>query len=136
VLRIPYGYSQPAWLPSQAYKEAMLEVKFADTTGAALEGGVASFVLGFHGNYRPSINFTLTSDKEGKALKWVELGRCEGGSEAADFVEYSKGYNNTWRTQYRRGKYLVVNELSGRALSASFTLGHICHQRLISSKPS
>jgi hypothetical protein len=114
----------------------MLEVQFTDTAGAPLEGGVASFVIGFEGNYRPLINVPLSSDEEGKALRLVDLGKCEGGNEARDFVDYSKGYNNTWRTQYRVGQYVVVNELAGKALSASYALGHICHQRLISSKRS
>jgi hypothetical protein len=136
VLRIPWGYGHPAWLPAQAHKDAMLEVQFTDTAGAPLEGGVASFVIGFEGNYRPLINVPLSSDEEGKALRLVDLGKCEGGNEARDFVDYSKGYNNTWRTQYRVGQYVVVNELAGKALSASYALGHICHQRLISSKRS
>lgn len=136
VLRIPYGYAHPAWLPAQAYKDATLEAQFTDTTGAPLEGGIGRFVLGFNEGYKPSISILLFSDKDGKALNMIELGRCEGGNEANDFVDYSRGYNNTWRTHYRVGQYAVVNELAGKTLSAQYTLGHICHQRLISSKKS
>jgi len=136
VLRIPYGYSHPAWLPGQVHKEAILQVQFTDTAGAPLEGGVASFIIGFEGNYRPLINVPLSSGTEGTALKLVEIGRCEGGNEARDFVDYSKGYNNKWRTNYRIGNYTVVNELAGRTVSVPYTLGHICHQRLISSTRS
>jgi len=91
VLRIPYGYSIPEWLPGQAHKEATLKVLFTDTAGAPLEGGTATFVFRFNGDYKPLISFTLSSDQEGRALKPVELGRCEGGDEARDFVNYSKG---------------------------------------------
>ncbi|MBC3949971.1 hypothetical protein [Pseudomonas folii] len=136
VLRIPYGYSIPEWLPGQAHKEATLEVQFTDTAGAPLEGGTVGFVLGFNGNYKPLISFVLSSDQDGRALKLVELGRCEGGNEARDFVNYSKGYNNTWRTHYRIGQYVVVNELAGRDQSATYAFGHICNQRLISSRRS
>jgi hypothetical protein len=34
------------------------------------------------------------------------------------------------------GIVAVVNELADKATSATYTVGHICHQRLISSKRS
>ncbi|MEO6677768.1 MAG: hypothetical protein ABIO21_10360, partial [Pseudomonas sp.] len=45
VIRIPSGRTEPGWLATQVYKEALLEVKFTDTKGTALEGAIADFLL-------------------------------------------------------------------------------------------
>ncbi|RMQ99081.1 hypothetical protein ALP94_03263 [Pseudomonas savastanoi pv. glycinea] len=136
VLRIPYGYSDPAWLPGQAHKQATAIVQFTDTTGAPLEGGIVAYGLKFGGGYRKDISGGLVSDVEGKASGLVEIGTCQGGDQARDFVDYRQGYNNTWRTNYRVERYYYLNYLAGGALSEKYNFGHICHQRLISSKRS
>lgn len=137
VLRIPYGYAYPDWLPTQAYKQARIEVQFTDTSGAPLEGAKAGFGLNFDGAYRESISFHLFSNVEGKASRLVEFGRCEGGTQARDFVEYSRGYNNTWRSYYRTGGYVVLNSMVGVTINPEgYNLAHICRQQLVSSRPS
>ncbi len=137
ILRIPYGYAEPEWLPTQAYKHARIEVQFTDTSGAPLEGAKAGFGLDFDGGYRKNIRFYFFSDSEGKASQLVEFGRCEGGAQARDFVEYSRGYNNTWRSYYRTGSYVVMNYLVGVVANPEgYNLAHICRQKLVGSKPS
>jgi hypothetical protein len=136
VLRIPYGYSEPEWLPGQAHKEVTVTAEFTDTTGAPLEGGLVAFGLKFDGGYRENITGKLVSDHEGQASTLLEIGACQGGNEARDFVDYSQGYNNKWRTSYRLGNYVFQNPLTGDSVSASYKFGHICHQRLIRSTRS
>lgn len=136
VLRIPYGYSEPAWLPGQAHKEVTVTAEFTDTTGAPLEGGLVGFGLKFDGGYRENITGTLVSDSEGEASTLLKIGTCQRGNEARDFVDYSRGYNNKWRTNYQVGDYVFQNRLAGAAVSAKYNFGHICHQRLISSTRS
>jgi len=136
VLRIPYGHAYPEWLPTQAYRQARIEVRFTDTTGAALEGGLADFVLGF-GGYRAPIHVVLSSNNEGKASQLIEFGPCEGGAQARDFVNYSGGYNNTWRSYYRVGSYVIFDSRLGVPVNPEgYKLAHICYQKLVSSKPS
>jgi len=136
VLRIPYGYSEPEWLPGQAHKEVTVTAEFTDTTGAPLEGGKANFSLEFDGGYRATINDSLFSGSEGKVSKVLEIGSCQGGAQARDFVDFRQGYNNKWRTNYRTGYYVFVNSLTRGSVSAEYNFGHICHQRLISSTRS
>lgn len=82
--------AEPEWLPTQAYKHARIEVQFTDTSGAPLEGAIAAFGVSFHDGYRADISSALFSNSEGKGSQWVEFGRCEGGTQARDFVEYSR----------------------------------------------
>lgn len=136
VLRILYGYSEPAWLPGQAHKQATVMAQFTDTTGAPLEGGSVSFSIEFDGSYRESLRGKLISGNQGNASSQLEFGPCQGGAQARDFVDYSRGYNNTWRTNYRTGYYVFANSVTPNSVSAHYNFGHICHQRLISSKRS
>ncbi|MCD5969671.1 hypothetical protein [Pseudomonas quasicaspiana] len=136
VLRIPYGYSDPAWLPGQAHKEATVVAQFTDTTGAPLEGGIVSFRLNFNGGYRENISDAVISDGSGRVTKLLEIGPCQGGDQARDYFEYRQGYNNTWRTNYHVGEYYYLNYLVRGEVSEKYNFGHICHQRLISSKRS
>ncbi|MCI8212278.1 hypothetical protein AUC61_22350 [Pseudomonas sp. S25] len=133
VIRIPTGYSEPGWLATQAYKEALLEVVFTDTKGAPVEGGQAYFRLNFEG--APSgLGHFLVSDANGLAARKVELGRCYGGKQAQDFVHKQKGFN-TWRSYYRVGDYTLQN-LASFAIGDkphTFKLGHICKQTLINT---
>ena len=137
VLRIPYGYAYPEWLPTQAYKQARIEVQFTDTSGAPLEGAIAAFGVSFDDGYRENISSALFSNSEGEASRLIEFGRCEGGAQARDFVEYSRGYNNTWRSYYRTGSYVVMNYLVDViANPEGYNLAHICRQQLVNSRPS
>ncbi len=136
VLRIPYGYSEPAWLPGQAHKEASVMAQFTDSTGVPLEGGVVSYGLKLDGDDRENMTGTLISDNQGKASILLNIGTCQGGVQARDFVDYSQGYNNTWRTDYRVGHYVFQNFLAGSSVSAKYKFGHVCDQRLISSTRS
>lgn len=131
VIRIPSGYTEPGWLATQVYKEALLEVKFEDTKGAPLEGGVALFGLTRGKEYEP-IRHILYSDANGMASRKVVLGRCDGGKVAQDFVHSQQGFN-TWRSHYIVGDYFTHNFLSGKAINTShtFQLGHICKQQLV-----
>jgi hypothetical protein len=131
VIRIPSGYTEPGWLATQVYKEALLEVKFEDTKGASLEGGMAFFRLSFGIETAP-VELHLISDANGLASKRIELGRCHGGKEAQDFVDKHMGFN-TWRSHYIVGGYFVQNSSSATMTTPPhlFHLGHICSQRLV-----
>jgi hypothetical protein len=131
VIRIPVGRTVPGWLATQIYKEALLEVKFTDTKGAPLSGGVAYFHLEFDKDSSP-ITAILISDESGSASKKIELGRCYGGRQAADFVHNQRGFN-TWRSYYRVGAYATINLSQGGepTLLHQFYLGHICTQTVL-----
>ncbi len=131
VIRMPVGRTVPGWLATQIYREALLEVKFTDTKGAPLRGGVAYFQLEFDENSNP-ITDVLISDERGSASKKIELGRCYGGRQAADFVHNQRGFN-TWRSYYRVGTYTLINLFLGNAQPRphEFSLGHICTQTVL-----
>ncbi len=61
VIRIPSGYTNPDWLATQVYKEAVFEARFTDTKGSPLEGGMAILDLSF-GQQEPSIEHIAVSD--------------------------------------------------------------------------
>ncbi|WP_122208318.1 hypothetical protein [Pseudomonas viridiflava] len=131
VIRIPSGYTEPNWLATQVYKEAVLEVRFTDTKGAALEGGVAGFGLTF-GEGEKSMRGHLMSDANGIASQLIELGRCHGGFEARDFVDKQMGFN-TWRSHYKVADYFVKNlyiDPTPKAFKL-LQLGHICDQTVL-----
>jgi hypothetical protein len=117
-------------LATQAYKEVLLEVKFTDTEGAPLEGGLAYFRLSF-GEQAP-FQLDLVSDGNGSASQRIDLGRCYGGNQAQDFVHKQRGFN-TWRSYYQVGGYFVSNRSSGKNSTTPhlFHLGHICEQKLV-----
>lgn len=131
VIRIPGGYTEPGWLATQVYKEALLEVKFEDTKGAPLEGGVILFALKYR-EENTAVKLLLTSDASGFASRKIELGRCYDGTEAQDFVDKNKGFN-TWRSYYKVANYAIMNlALSPHTVTPNtFYLGHICTQRLV-----
>lgn len=131
VIRIPSGYTEPGWLATQVYKEALLEVKFEDTKGAPLEGGVIVFALKYR-EENTAVKLLLTSDASGFASRKIELGRCYDGTEAQDFVDKNKGFN-TWRSYYKVANYTIMNlALAPHAVTPkTFYLGHICTQRLV-----
>lgn len=130
VLRIPSGYTVPNWLATQIYKETVLEIEFVDTKGAPLKGGFALLELSY-GKHEKSIKRVLVSDAQGLASERIELGRCDGGYEAQQFVDKQMGFN-TWRSWYKVAGYHVRNVSLG-SLEPNpkvFYLGHICTQRV------
>ncbi|WP_122663715.1 hypothetical protein [Pseudomonas viridiflava] len=134
VIRIPSGYSEPGWLATQLYKEALLEVKFTDTKDAPLEGGEAVFVLKFEAE--EAIMLRLFSNADGAASGQIKLGRCYGGAQAQDFVDKQRGFN-TWRSFYKAGGYFVHNQSLGNTTATPhwFNLGHICTQTVVRTIP-
>jgi len=131
VIRIPSGYTEPNWLATQVYKDAVLEVRFTDTKSAALEGGVAGFWLRF-GQGELNIEDVFASDANGLISQRIELGRCYGGKQAKDFVHKQMGFN-TWRSHYKVGGYVVTDYYLNPvpAISDWLFLGHICDQTVL-----
>ncbi len=133
VIRMPVGRTVPGWLATQIYKEALLEVKFTDTKGAPLQGGLAIFLLHFKENKR-TIERNLISGADGSASQQIDIGRCDGGFEALEFEHVQRGFN-TWKTHYKVGGYYVMNALSGNDKLHLFHLGHICSQKVQKTVP-
>lgn len=131
VIRIPSGYTEPNWLATQVYKEAVLEVRFTDTKGAALEGGMARFWLRF-GQGEMNIEDVLASDANGVISQRIELGRCYGGKQAKEFVHMQMGFN-TWRSEYKVGGYVVKDYYLDPSPKSSdwLFMGHICKQTVV-----
>lgn len=131
VIRIPSGYTEPNWLATQVYKEATLEVRFTDTKGVTLEGGVALFGLTFCEGEK-SMKGVFVSGANGIVSTRLELGRCYGGVEAKDFVDKQMGFN-TWRSYYKVADYFVTNFYVSPLPKASdfLRLGHICDQQVM-----
>jgi len=127
-LPIPYGFTKPEFLATQAFKEALLEASFTDSKGVALEGGVLYFVLEL--NSKLKIKKTLISDKEGRISDLIEFPRCEGGWLAV-FVHYSNG-KHTWSTRYHAGTYSAAEVLSEHLADKPhlYNFGHICNRWL------
>jgi hypothetical protein len=131
VIRIPSGRTEPAFLQTQVYKEALLDIKFTDTKGTPLEGGTA--VLGLkHPEDQSSIRVVLVSDAGGVASRKIELGRCYGGFEAPEFVHRQRGFN-TWKSHYKVGQYFVYNWSTTNAIQSPrwLYIGHICSQQVM-----
>lgn len=133
VIRIPVGRTVPDWLATQVYKEALLEVKFTDTKGAPLAGGLAVFLLRFRDDDL-TIERKLISGSDGSASQLIDIGRCDGGFEALEFEHVQRGFN-TWKTHYKVGGYHVMNVLSGSDTPHLFYLGHICSQNVQKTVP-
>ncbi|WP_340643092.1 hypothetical protein, partial [Pseudomonas syringae] len=131
VIRIPSGYTNPDWLATQVYKEAVFEARFTDTKGSPLEGGMAILDLSF-GQQEPSIEHIAVSDANGYASQRIEFGRCYGGVQAQDFVHKQRGFN-TWRSHYKVAGYTVHNFSLGpmTATPRIFFMGHICTQTVL-----
>ncbi len=131
VIRIPSGYTNPDWLATQVYKEAVFEARFTDTKGSSLEGGMAILDLSF-GQQEPSIEHIAVSDANGYASQRIEFGRCYGGVQAQDFVHKQRGFN-TWRSHYKVAGYTVHNFSLGpmTATPRIFFMGHICTQTVL-----
>lgn len=133
VIRIPSGHTEPAFLQTQVYKEALLDIKFTDTKGAPLAGASALFAYKYHGD-KTLVSLILTSDAAGVASRRVDFGRCYGGTEAQDFVDKQRGFN-TWRSYYKAASYSIQSLSAGNIANAphTFYLGHICTQNLLNT---
>ncbi|WP_122671498.1 hypothetical protein [Pseudomonas viridiflava] len=131
VIRIPSGYTEPNWLATQVYREALLEVRFTDTKGVALEGGVAGFGLRFVQG-EMNVEDVFVSDANGLISQRIKLGQCYGGRQAKDFVHKQMGFN-TWRSHYKVGGYVVTNYYLNPLpqMSDWLFLGHICDQTVL-----
>lgn len=131
LLRVPYGFTKPELLATQAIKQALLEVTFTDSKGQPLEGGVVTFLLKLP--ERPDdIVKTLVSDASGKASELLKFEPCTGGDPANYFTHRSNG-RNTWATRYKVGKYTATNTLLEELADKPhlYNFGHICKRTLV-----
>lgn len=132
LLKIPYGFAEPAFLATQAIQKALLEVRFWDSKGEPLEGAVIKFDLGRLGD-TPLAFKILTSGPDGKASELVEFRKCEDGFSAQNF-RYKQGYGiNVWATKYQVAQYTGKNILL-EALADEphvYNFGHICKRYLV-----
>lgn len=128
---IPYGLTDPAFLATQAFTEAMLEVSFTDSTRHPLEGGVVDFTFNPNDDIVPKTT-SYTSDSSGKVLERITFSGCEGGKYAESFIHVNNG-RNTWATRYRAGHYKALNVLPGAHADKphEYNFGHICKRWLI-----
>jgi hypothetical protein len=131
-LKIPYGFTDPPFLATQAVDKALLETRFRDTKGAPLEGGVLHLQLRHYGPEDLG-NIRLISGPDGKASRLLEFGKCKGGHLAQSFRYKQQNGVNTWATRYEVGKYSGVNVLLEDLADTPhvYNLGHICNRFLI-----
>lgn len=131
LLRVPYGFTDPAFLATQAVKKALLEVTFTDSKGHPLEGGVVNFSLNLP-ERRDSMVKILTSDASGKVSELLEFDTCTGGNAANYFTHRSNG-RNTWATRYKVGSYSATNVLLEELANKPhvYNFGHICKRTLV-----
>ncbi|RMR06067.1 hypothetical protein [Pseudomonas syringae group genomosp. 3] len=127
---IPYGFTKPAFLATQALTEAMLEVTFTDSKAFPLEGGVFDFELNIKHH---EANGQYTSDSSGKIMHRVTFKRCEGGLLADNFTHLSENGRETWSTRYEPKKYWANNRLAEQLADKPhvYNLGLICNRWLI-----
>ncbi|EPM59992.1 hypothetical protein A262_08669 [Pseudomonas syringae pv. actinidiae ICMP 19073] len=127
---IPYGFTKPAFLATQALTEAMLEVTFTDSKAFPLEGGVFDFKLDIKHHQD---NGRYISDSSGKIMHRVAFKRCEGGWLANNFTHLSDNGRETWSTRYEPIKYWAKNILAEQLADKPhiYNLGLICNRWLI-----
>ncbi|NAT22199.1 hypothetical protein CU665_04730 [Pseudomonas syringae pv. actinidifoliorum] len=127
---IPYGFTNPAFLATQALTEAMLEVTFTDSKAFPLEGGVFDFELDIKHHQD---NGRYISDSSGKIMHRVAFKRCEGGWLANNFTHLSDNGRETWSTRYEPIKYWAKNILAEQLADKPhiYNLGLICNRWLI-----
>ncbi|AKT32019.1 hypothetical protein RYA05_32460 [Pseudomonas syringae pv. actinidiae] len=127
---IPYGFTKPAFLATQALTEAMLEVTFTDSKAFPLEGGVFDFELDIKHHQD---NGRYISDSSGKIMHRVAFKRCEGGWLANNFTHLSDNGRETWSTRYEPIKYWAKNILAEQLADKPhiYNLGLICNRWLI-----
>ncbi|MGN2438165.1 hypothetical protein [Pseudomonas syringae] len=125
---IPYGFTDPPFLATQALTNAMLEVTFTDSKAFPLEGGVLDFFLGVEND----AGVTYTSDSSGKIMQLITFGRCEGGKLAGNFTYYSENGRETWSTRYQSKHYWAKNVLPEQLADKPhrYNFGHVCKRWL------
>lgn len=125
---IPYGFTDPPFLATQALTNAMLEATFTDSKAFPLEGGVLDFFLGVESD----AGVTYTSDSSGKIMQLITFGRCEGGKLADNFTHYSENGSETWSTRYQSKYYWAKNVLPEQLADKphKYNFGHICKRWL------
>ncbi|MCI3946802.1 hypothetical protein K0038_03876 [Pseudomonas syringae] len=125
---IPYGFTDPPFLATQALTEAMLDATFTDSKAFPLEGGVLDFLLGVEND----VAVTYTSDSAGKIMQVITFDRCEGGRLADNFTYYSENGRETWSTRYQLKKYWARNVLPEQLADKPhiYNFGHVCKRWL------
>jgi hypothetical protein len=132
LLKIPYGFADPAFLATQAIQKALLEVRFWDSKGEPLEGGV--FGIDIERLKEPVLaSEVLISGSDGKASRLLEFRKCKGG-KPAEYFKYKQEYGvNTWGTNYQVAHYaghnVLLEDLEDKPHQYNF--GHICKRYLV-----
>lgn len=146
VLRIPYSASNVGYgyMTTQAYRDLTWTMGLSDSTGAPLVGLHPIVYLDQHINpdtgdivYKA---YSAATDSSGQAGGTINVGTCFGDFQT-EFVDYSQGYNNTWRTDFNYGVWrMEVLEYPGIGVGGENTqfvsFGHLCKQTLLSSTKS
>ncbi|WP_122665414.1 hypothetical protein [Pseudomonas viridiflava] len=130
--RFPHDFSKDGFIATQAIEKSMLEVKFWDSKGAPLEGGVLELRFGHFGPVNLG-SITLVSGSDGKASRLLEFGKCEGGTLAKEFTQNLEKGRATWASRYRTGTYVGTNVLLDHLADKPhvYLFGHICNRFLI-----
>ncbi len=131
-LRIPYGFTEPKFLATQAIDNSLLEAKFWDSKGAPLEGGELSLSFSDIGATEMA-PVVVISGVDGKASKLITFEKCEGGRLAGSFIHKQENGKNTWATRYKVGSYVGTNVLLEVLADKphEYNFGHICNRFLI-----
>lgn len=143
VLRIPYSASNVGYgyMTTQAYRDLTWKMGLSDSTGAPLVGLHPIVYLDQHINpdsgnivYKA---YSAATDSSGQAGGTINVGTCSGDFQTT-FVDYSQGYNNTWRTDFNYGVWrMEVLEYPGIGVGGDnvqfVSFGHLCKQTLLSS---
>jgi hypothetical protein len=128
---VPYGLTDPPFLATQAVTQTLLDVRFTDSKGYPLEGGVAYFELELP-TFKNILKKKVTSDATGSFKEMIDLGTCQGGKAAGYFTHRQNG-RNTWATRYMTGEYYAKNVLLEELADKPhiYNIGHICKRTLV-----
>ena len=131
-LRVPYGLTKPPFLATQAVTQTLLDIRFTDSKGYPLEGGVAYFEMELSTLKKNPLKKKMTSDASGSVKEMINLGTCQGGDAAGYFTHRQNG-RNTWATRYIAGEYYAKNILLEELANEPhiYNIGHICKRTLV-----
>jgi hypothetical protein len=131
-LRVPYGLTEPPFLATQAVTQTLLDIRFTDSKGYPLEGGVAYFEMKLSTLNQTPVKKKMTSDASGSVQEMLNLGTCQGGKAAGYFTHRQNG-RNTWATRYIAGTYYAENVLLEELADKPhiYNIGHICKRTLV-----